>query len=164
MLVPNMTCRRAYAVDVRRSARRIRGKGAATLGHHAHAAEGENFGLDRDLLANGGNLRNRQYAGEDDPLHAKSIPKKANRGRVGRRGLDGEVPTHGGIALRRVIEQANIGEDKGVRPHRRRVVDGAMPGSEMTGCGERVYGDIDFRATRMRIVNAFLQLWSGEVE
>ena len=156
--------RRAHAAGIRRFAGHVGGQGAASLHHHAQAAETEHFDRHRCVLYHVGDLGERKHARQHRARDAEALVVEIDRLVIGGRGLHRQVQPQLRMALGRIAHQAGVGEDHRVYAEAGGAVDGALPALGCLPLRKGIDGEQHFRAGRVGIAQALARARGIEVE
>ncbi|CAD5378160.1 hypothetical protein OF001_U290019 [Pseudomonas sp. OF001] len=140
----------------------VAGQQAAPGVGHAQRAVDEHLQLDgRHLLADLGDLLQRQLAGEDDAADADA-PPELHRGPVHRVGLHRQVDRLRGEVVAHQHDQPRVGHDQRVRPHRHHRLEVPDEGLQLGVVRGDVDHHVELLAQRVGLVDAQLEV--GVVE
>ncbi|MNI39407.1 hypothetical protein D3C73_935880 [compost metagenome] len=159
-----MACRRTDAVHVRRLARRVGRQRTAAFRHDAEPAENEDFHFAADILADPGDVGDRQGARQHDALGVESVDEEIDRIGIGGGCLNRDMQTLLRVFFRHMRHQAEIGEDQRIGAERHGVCRTLVPDLFCACAHECVERDEGLRAAALGIGDRFPQFIAGEIQ
>ncbi len=151
-------------MHVRGFSRGVGGERAAPLLHDAKAAKDEDLGLATDLARNRSDFGHAQHSGQNDPARSERLHIEVDCIRIGSGGLNRNMKALVRITLRRIVENADVGDNQSICARLDSIVDRAFPDVERSRSRERVNGNQNLNVIFVGMRDPRPQFFAAEIK